>query len=203
MIISKAGMIALLSHFPDIDCTFGELQHFSLNGADVLAVQACAFNRRDDNLPLGRSFGELSTANADAFALTYPVSTIENRARNRAVIRHLGIEGVFSEEEIRSLPKFDKPVVNLPVTAVPNTPSTNGETHNDDTIKMSKIAEVVELCKQVGWTNEQRIRLYNKAGGWPLDTPASEVAKMLDVPTLDKAIAIARTQLEKKVMSGG
>lgn len=191
-IISKAGMIALLQHFPDIDCTFEDLRVFNLQGNDVLTVQACAFNRSDASLPLGRSFGELSTANADPFALAYPVSTVENRARNRAVIRHLGIEGVFSEEEIKSLPFTEKPRTELPTQNTP-APSTNGKSS-----KETKIQEIKTLCNTIGWDDTKRIRLYNKAAGLPLDTKGEEVAKILTEEILDKAIAICNEVIDEK-----
>jgi hypothetical protein len=182
MIISKAGMIILLQHFPDIDCTFGSLERFTLKGNDVLAVQACAFNKRDDTLPIGRSFGELSTRNADDFAMTYPVCTVENRGRNRAVIRHLGIEGVFSEEEIKSLPTGERP-----------SSSTNGASSEED--KQRLLAKVKELTSELGWDDAKRVRLYCVALGIDKTTPKSEVSKQLTVEALKKAVEIAE---EKK-----
>ena len=186
MIISKDGMTLLLQHFPDIDCTFGELEHFKLEGAETLAVQACAFNRQHNELPIGRSYGELSARNADEFALQFPVCTVENRGRNRAVLKHLGITNCFSEEEIKELPKRPKPTTTQSV-----------EHKDEEAEKRELINQVKQITTNAGWDDAKRVRLYCMALGISKDTPANKVAPQLTPVALMKALEIAEDAIKK------
>jgi len=184
-IILKDGMVILLKHFPDIDCTFGKLEKITLNGCDVVAVQACAFNRSDKALALGRSYGELSQKNVDEFGMKYPISTVENRARNRAIIRHLGIPNVLSEEELASLPDAPpKPV--------------NGEPQEEDKTKRAKLIGITkELCSQLNMTDQERVELYCQVLDIPKNTPIKEVASQLTIEKIEEAIRICKDRINK------
>lgn len=186
MIISKDGMTLLLSKFPDIDCTFGELESFQLKGQDCLAVQACAFNRNDSTLPIGRSYGELNARNADDFAMQYPVSTVENRGRNRAVLRHLGITGLFSEEELAQITRSTKPEM----------PSEQKGSVAAKASKNELQLKVKELCKKLGWSDDKKLKLYCHVLGIDKTTPVTEIKERLTTETIQKAIDIAETKLK-------
>lgn len=189
LIISKAGMVLLMGKFPSIDCTFGEVEHVTLKGKDVLAVQACAFNRDDQSLSIGRDYGELSEDNADEFGLAYPIATIINRARNRAVLRHLGVNAI-SEEELAGIPLTPRKKT-VTKTEAPVAPVVD-----DPEERTTLLAQIKEACTTLGWDNAKRIRLYCVALGIEKDTPAEKVKDLLTNSALRKALDILKGYLK-------
>lgn len=145
-VITKKGIVVLLNHFPDIDYRFDTIQQLRFSDTNVLSLHAEVFNIKHPELRTGRSFGEVSIKNSTGFhgeeEAQYPVAILENRARNRAIIRHFGIPGLFSEEES---PDFSRENIT--------NSSTNGVDDSIDIVIQKK-------CEELNVTTEDLHSIY-------------------------------------------
>jgi hypothetical protein len=192
-IITKDGMKLLMQHFPYIDCTFGPLQAVKFDGSDHLALEACAYNKMDGDTPygIGRSFGEISVRNADGeFGLRFPICTLENRARNRAMLRHLGITGLVSEEELAPdrENQYDKS------TTEEETPpkEIDPEKPSQEIIKLNR--EIKEFASTLNLSNEKRLDVYREV----LENKELEVNEIKGKMT-PEVMKEVHTRLKKRV----
>ena len=159
LVVTKNGTLRLQNSFPQVEINFGDVQSFNYGSEVRLALLATAYDVGSDEphkrLPSHSAYGEVSLSNTDEkCGKLYPIAILENRARNRAFFRFLGLENVFSEEESTEFVRSDE-------AGQESTSNENGSGNGDGSETKKKLfTRIKMLCSELNMSDEQRMDLY-------------------------------------------
>jgi hypothetical protein len=186
-IITKDGMKKLMGYFPQVDCTFGPIENITFNGIDILLLEATAFNKENTSVPPGRSFGEVSKLNLDEkWGIPWPIATLECRSRNRAVLAHLGITSVFSEEELG--------MSDVGEALASQTQGTAANTNGMPTDMGKLSADIKNMASMLDLSDSDRMDLYREAYG-NLTMTVEQINAKLSVEIMQKVYKKLKARL--------
>lgn len=182
--ITNDGILILQHKFPSIDIRFGNIQSCKIDGVDVLALEGIGTDREDNSFPTIRRFGEISTKNAKDLGLTFPVSTLEWRTKNKVMIHMLGLTDTFDEE-------------SLDAASMAEAVKTS-ENKEDDSKDVEKWMSTIKVLSSVhNLSNKERLDAYRSILGTP-DLDADQIREKLDPAICKKVYTYIKDKYEQK-----
>jgi hypothetical protein len=191
LVVTKNGTLRLSNTFPNVEISFGDVQQLNYGDETRLALLATAFEVNNDaydhRAPSHSAYGEVSLSNTDEkWGKMYPIAILENRARNRAFFRFLGLENVFSEEESTEFVRSDE---EQKEPSESHNSTSNGNGSGD--VKKKLFSRIKMLCSEQNMSDEQRLDIYEQKLG---TRQTSEIFEKSTIEQLNEIVSALENQ---------